>query len=417
MLLRTALAALAIAAASPAFADAATYWGKLGNADIVLELSSPIEQADASVVGRYHYARKGIDIPLRATDAVDGKLVLFEEKPCTETICEPAFMAGTFPDELRGAVWTLETKDGGYNLTGTWEAGMGKKPLPIDLGLLGTRPVELNDPIEPWMLSSLPAEVVEGRTPLDEFNAPYDYLKTSAVDPTTKGEDIRWGNVAFRYLIDPRTGFGFPQIAELDGADPVPANMRLLSRRAILNVRAFECESTAYLGLAWNPGASNWLGSYGGYPDETVEVRYLSPTVMSWSESGSLYCGGAYPENHTYLTTIDVRTGKDLDLTKIFADSRQGAYRWEPGQSLIDLAISRRVKSTDTSFEEECGMDELIATNLAVTFKQGDIAVFTLQDLPHVIQACQEDIFEAPLAELRDYLAPTAAEYFPSLRR
>ena len=61
-------------------------------------------------------------------------------------------------------------------------------------------------------------------------------------------------------------------------------------------------------------------------------------------------------------------------------------------------------------------MDELIATNLDVTFKRGDIAVFTLQGLPHVIQACQEDIFEAPLAELRDYLAPTAADYFPALR-
>ena len=61
-------------------------------------------------------------------------------------------------------------------------------------------------------------------------------------------------------------------------------------------------------------------------------------------------------------------------------------------------------------------MDELIASNLEVTFKQGGIAVFTLQGLPHVIQACQEDIFEAPLSELRDYLAPTAATYFPSLK-
>ncbi len=60
-------------------------------------------------------------------------------------------------------------------------------------------------------------------------------------------------------------------------------------------------------------------------------------------------------------------------------------------------------------------IEELIATNLAVTFKQGDIAVFTLQGLPHAIQACQENIFEAPLSDLRDYLAPSAAKYFPSL--
>ena len=416
MLLRTTVAALAIAVASPALADAATYWGKLGKTDIVLELSSPIEQADASVVGRYHYAKKGIDIPLRATDAVDGKLVLFEEKPCTEAICEPAFTSGTFPDELRGAVWTLESTDGGYNLTGSWEAGTDKKPLPISLGLFGTRAIELTDPIEPQMLTGLPTEIVEGKVPLEYFNAPYEYLKTTAVDPTTNGDDILWGDVGFRYLIDPRTAFGFPQLAALADADPTPANMRLLSRRAILNVNAFDCESTAYLGLGWTPGAENWLGSYGSYPDEQVEVLYLSTTVMTWSESGSLYCGGAYPENHHWLTNMDVRNGLDLDLSRIFADSRQGEYRWEPGQSLIDLAISRRVKSTDASFEVDCGMDDLIASNLAVSFRQGDIAVFTLQGLPHVIQACQEDIFEAPLAELRQYLAPTAAEYFPSLK-
>jgi hypothetical protein len=127
-----------------------------------------------------------------------------------------------------------------------------------------------------------------------------------------------------------------------------------------------------------------------------------------------LYCGGAYPEVHQYLTTIDVATGQDLDLSKIFADSKMGDYRWEPGQSLIDLAIARRSKD-EYAFGEDCGIDDLIATNLAVTFKPGDIAVFTLQGLPHVIQACQDDIFEAPLSELRDYLAPGADRYFPSL--
>ena len=167
--------------------------------------------------------------------------------------------------------------------------------------------------------------------------------------------------------------------------------------------------------MGWSPGSEMSLGSYAGYPDEQVEVTYLSANVMSWSESGMLFCGGAYPEVHTYLTTIDVATGQDLDLSKIFADSTMGDYRWEPGQSLIDLAIARRDKS-DFAFGEECGIDDLIATNLDVTFRQGDIAVFTLQGLPHVIQACQDTIFEAPLADLKDYLAPTAADYFPSLK-
>src|SRR5690606_14591417 len=108
--------------------------------------------------------------------------------------------------------------------------------------------------------------------------------------------------------------------------DVVPANTRLFSRRSAMLNAGLDCESKAYFGMGWMPGAENWLGSYGGYPDEQVNVTYVSPTVMSWSESGMLFCGGAYPEVHTYLTTLDVRTGKDLDLSKIFRDSKMGDY-------------------------------------------------------------------------------------------
>ena len=414
MFARTALALSLAVTASPALADTATYWGKLGKTDIVLELSTAFEDADASVVGRYFYQKIGIDVPVHATDIGNGELVLFEERPCTDEICEPARESGGLPDELRGATWTLTSDDGGFHLTGTWSTPDGGTPLEIDLSLFGTRPLELTAPASPLDMTGLPYEIIEGREELSPDNAPYDYLKATSVDPAS-AEEVDWGAVRFRYITDPRSKFRFPQVVDLGGEDPVPANTRLLTRRAVMTIAALDCEAQAYFGMGWSPGASNWLGTYGGYPDGLVEVRYLSPTVMSWSESGMLYCGGAYPEVHTYLTTIDVKTGQDLDLSRIFADSRMGEYRWEPGQSLIDLAIARRSKA-EHAFAEDCGIDELIATNLAVTFKRGDIAVFTLQGLPHVIQACQDDIFEAPLSDLKDYLAPTAADYFPSLR-
>ncbi|HEY9009476.1 MAG TPA: hypothetical protein VIN06_00515 [Devosia sp.] len=411
-MLRASFFVLAIAASTPAFADAATYWGKLGKSDIVVELSTEFENADASVVGRYFYAKKGIDIPLRATDIGNGELLLFEELPCTPKLCEPAFGTDALLDELRGTVWTLRSDDGGHHLTGTW----GDKQLPIELDLFGSRPVDMQPPFAPFYLADLPYEIVEGKVELTAENRPYEYLKSSSVDPTSS-DDITENGVTYRYLTDPRSEFPFPQVASFGDSveNVVAANRRLLTRRAAMTNSALDCEARAYFGMGWMPGAENWLGSYGSYPDEQIEVTYISPTVMSWQESGSLYCGGAYPENHAYLTTIDMKTGEDLDKSRIFADSKMGEYRWEAGQTLIDLAISRRHK-WDAEFEESCGMDELIASNLDVTFKRGDIAVFTLQGLPHVIHACQEDIFEAPLTELRNYLAPTAADYFPSLR-
>jgi len=412
MLLRTSLAALAIAATFPALADATTYWGKLGTADIVLELSTEFENADEDTVGRYFYAKNGIDVPLHVSTAEDGTLTLFEEIPCTPEICDLASGSEELPPQLQGSGWTLTSEDGGHHLKGSW----GDKKLGIDLGLFGSRVVDMQPPFLPLYLAGLPQTVVEGSEELSPSNFPYDYLKATSVDPTS-GDDITDNGVTYRYLTDPRSKFPFPQIADIGGSieNVAPANMRLLTRRAAMTVSALDCESRAYFGMGWMSGAENWLGTYAGYPDEQVEVTYISPTVMSWSESGMLFCGGAYPEVHQYLTTIDMKTGQDLDLSKIFADSKMRPYSWQPGQSLIDLAIARRDKS-EYAFGEECGIDELIATNLDVTFKPGDIAVFALQGLPHVIQACQDTVFEAPLSELRDYLAPTAADYFPSLR-
>lgn len=414
MLFRTSLAVLAITAATPALADAVTYKGSLGPVDIVVELSIGIEEATETLFGRYNYPRNGIDLPLNAISVEPGHVVLSEEIPCSDAICEPAMESGIAPEALRGPVWELTSTDGGQTLTGTWESDPGETPLEVKLERVGSRPFDLIDPARPEYLAGLSYEFYEGGKVLTQENAPYEYLKSQA--KMTASEETRRDDVAFRYLTDPRSKFPFPEITDLGGIDPSAANRRLASRQAVMTISALECEARQYFGMGWMPGAENWLGSLAGYPDEQVQVTYLSPTVMSWSESGMLFCGGAYPEVHTYLTTIDTRTGKDLDLSKIFADSKMGDYRWEPGQSLIDLAIARRDKS-EYAFGEDCGIDELIATNLDVTFKEGDIAVFTLQGLPHVIQACQDDIFEAPLAELKDHLAPTAAEYFPSLGR
>lgn len=415
MLLRISLAALAIAATSPAFADATTYSGTLGSIDIALELSTDFGDASQATVGRYSYTRKGIDIPLHVLETSPEKLVLYEELPCTTELCEPAFEAGTMPDDLRGAVWTL-TSENGQTLNGTWVARKGAKPLNLTLNLTGSRPFEETEGMQPYQLAGLDSEIMEGKEGLNSSNRPYEYVKATSGEQDM-GEMIEMGGVSYMYVTDQRVKFAFPQLVDTgNGMDQTAANQRLFTRQAVMINSGLDCEAQAYLGMGWSPGVESSLGSYAGYPDETVAVGYLSPTVMSWSESGMLFCGGAYPEVHTYLTNMDMKTGKDLDLSRIFANSRQGDWRWEPGQSLIDLAIARRVKSDDADFEESCGMDELIASNLAVTFKEGDIAVFTLQGLPHVIQACQEDIFEAPIGELGDYLAPTAVDYFPSLK-
>ena len=89
-------------------------------------------------------------------------------------------------------------------------------------------------------------------------------------------------------------------------------------------------------------------------------------------------------------------------------------YMWQAGQPLIDYVRANR-STSDAERDEECGIDELIGTHLGVRFESGDRVVFMLEDLPHVIFACSDDLLTVKLADIPQLLAPTAHHYFPAL--
>lgn len=414
MLRHLLIAGFAVLFAPPAFADAVTYKGTLGKTAIVLELSSPVEMPDTALVGRYAYLRTGIDIPLDLVSASPGDLTLVEHRPCTEEICAAAFEAGNIPEALRGAIWTITSIDNGATLTGTWQDG-DAAPIALKLERVGSRAVDLYDPVTIDQLLMLPPALSDGNENLTLDNAPYAFIKSETA--FIESAETRWGDVAFRYLTDPRTKFPFPRVTDLGGADLAAVNARLTSRHALISSNALDCAARVYLPMGWMPDMNASEPGLGDYDSENIEVTYLSPALMSWLESGSTFCGGAYPNNHLDYTTIDVRTGRTLDLSQIFAGSKMGEYAWEPGPELIAYVQAAYAANTeaDHSMDAECGMTDLIASNLGVTFRQNDIVVFTLQGLPHAIMACGTDLHAAPIADLRNLLRPEAAEYFPAL--
>lgn len=83
-------------------------------------------------------------------------------------------------------------------------------------------------------------------------------------------------------------------------------------------------------------------------------------------------------------------------------------------EALLGFVRDNRDKS-EPEFDAECGIDELIGENLKLSFREGDIAVFSLKGLPHAIGACEGPLLEVPLSDLRAFLAPEAAAYFPAL--
>lgn len=425
--MRFFLLPLACLMITPALAmEAITYKGTLGGTAIVLELTDP---AAHPVVGRYSYMKVGGDIPLQAEQARQG-IALTEEAPCAPGLC--ADDAGTVGNPPVGARWALrETADG---LAGTWTSATNGKALPIVLVRLGSRTLPEGTEITPAGLRDSAMALTYGTAlrPLD--GSPYDSAKMAITYEAGPIEAIEGSQ--FRYVSDKRTRFAFPRVVDLaDGSSPEPINAALTAAHSRINLYAFDCLAMAYAGFgASDQQLGGGQGTLGDYDGETVELHYLSPTLIDWTESGSTYCGGAYPNNHSSNFIFDVRTGTPLALSRVFSDwlassnlNDYGAavdqadamespqdYAWEAGQPLIDYVRANR-STSDTEREAECGIDALIATNLGVRFEPGDTVVFMLEDLPHAIFACSDDLLSVPLADIPQLLAPGARDYFPAL--
>jgi hypothetical protein len=291
--------------------------------------------------------------------------------------------------------------------------------LPIRLHEVGPRPrTELYEPTPEGLAHVAEALAIDPEKPIDTTTSPYDLLKMQV--KLREEDETRWGETAFRTVVDPRTEFAFPRITRLvhPVGDDHPANRYLQTAHWRLNLNALSCKAKQYLQLGWSevfPGTTE--NPLGGFEDMAVTVEYLSPTVMGWRESGSIFCGGAHPSNFSNTRAIDVTRGITLDMGRIFRGWRN-VSGW-PTRTLdaeIIAYVRENRDKSDPERDRECGTDDLIAEHLTISFKQGDRAVFGLEGLPHVIAACEDSLVDVPLADVRHLLTPAAEEYFPSLR-
>jgi hypothetical protein len=429
LLTASALALLA----SPAFAKAVTFQGTLGKLPIIFELSQIPEESNTTTYGRYAYLNKGIDIPLHVTKAKDGNLTIREEVACKTDGSNCPHAGDDDPsDPPLGATWTLNLSGDGRGLLGNWTDN--GKTLPVEIVVAGVRDFTQTAGSSPADLTTLATSQLYNEdanyATIDESSDPYDFLKLSAKDNAAAPTKI--GDYAYTYVTDPRTTFQFPRITGLGGADMTAANAYLSTRDYAMRADALNCSALVYQGFGWHDYDQYVAGTLGGYDDESTDVTYLSPTIMSWTESGSLDCGQAHPYNHHDFYNLDVRTGKPLDLSLIFkgwvpdggelADARThpADFVWKPDATLAAFVKQHRTSDKDlgldTSDPDECKVDDFIDSNLSISFVAGDKVLFSLGTLEDAVQACTADLYEAPISELKPLLAPTAADYFPSLK-
>lgn len=412
MRLRIALVVIACSATSVFAAEAVAYKGTIGRIAVILEMAEGT--GSGNFAARYAYLSRGVDIPLRGKTDISGHLVIEEEAPCDEKTCKNA--EGTVLEKPPiGADWTLASAKEGRQLKGTWKDRKTGKSLPISLDRVGSRPLgdgsgESIDDLDP---SSATVSSMDMR--IGPKDLPYDFLKLE--HPVKQGPEAIFGDAVIRFDTDSRTDTAYPTIVKLAGADPTAINIYLKQQWLQFQFNAYHCKSKIYLGNGWFGNESEG-GT--GYEDggSAVTIEHLTPRLLGYAEHGSYYCGGAYPDHFENRHFADVETGKPVvaeSLIKGFvlknssgeevnpaSVTKDDYVQYGPNAELATFVNDRRDKS-DASRESDCGMADLVASNLGVHFTQTEL-VFNLKGLPHVTFACTDDLVKIPLRDARPLL-------------
>jgi hypothetical protein len=411
MRLRIALAFALLSATSAFAVDAVTYKGTIGKIPVILEMAEGTDSG--TFAARYAYRSKGIDIPLHGTLDLDDGIRIEEEAPCTDTICKGAD-GNVLEVPPIGADWTLESSNDEQQLNGTWKDRKSGKSLLVMLTRVGSRSLgdskgESVDDLDP---SSAAREATTFLTPKD---LPYDFLKLD--HKVKQGPETVVDGATIRMDTDPFTATSYPTILKLPGADTRAINTWLRQQWLQLQFNPYYCKSKLYLGYGW--WGNEVDGSNGFWDDGPgVTINYLSPRLLGLSESGSFFCGGAYPNHFIDYRFAEVATGKPIvaeSLLKGFVLKNSSGeavdpakvgkddyVKYGPNAELVTFINDRRNKS-DASVENDCMMGDLVQSNLGVYFTRDEL-VFNLKGLPHVIFACGDDLVRVPSKEARPLL-------------
>ena len=433
--MRLALLVLFILMPAQAFAAALTLSGTLNGREIVVELTQP---SDGAVAGRYVYLDTGGDIPLVPVSHNGGTWVLNEEAVCGETDCKLGD-TGEVIDAPIAAVWELSYDAKALHATGTRTVQVGKaKAQPLELALIAWRKLGPSEEATALGLHDRSMQLsYMDEWPLDWTSAPYEMM---LMDVPLEGQtDQEMEGHSYNYVVDPRTKFAFPRaVSFADGSSVEAVNRILADRHARMNLSAFDCLALQYASYGVDSEWSIRGGFLGDYDSENVELTYLSPRLVSWTQAGSLWCTGAHPYNHLDSYTYDVATGEPVNAGDFLADwvpreweaeadqiadtdlafENPDAYHWGPGLDLIAFVRERipsDVFTGEAELDETCYSDKALGERLDIRFSAGPSVVFTVNGYPHVFSVCTTDLFTVPLEEIRHLLKPEALAYFPGL--
>lgn len=278
-----ALMLIATASSLPGFAAdwEGVFSGAIGTSGVIVELNAGEEKSDYKggfrEGARYSYLPKARDISLILDQA--GQTLRF-----TETLHPHRLFADAEDKKITGT-WSLKVDAKGA--TGTWTAPAGGKTLPIDLVRVSL-----------IAQAELPAEA-------NRLSATYDAEWLSHVTLADAGVFKSFGDVEIRKLKDSAFGIEHPVVGAFpDEARKGQINTALVQgfRKEIAQHR--DCKNG--IPVDWVDDADT------AGPDFLYTVDYATPRLLSFTLTGSVFCGGAHPANYVTPITYDLTTAEHM---------------------------------------------------------------------------------------------------------
>ncbi|MEN5162437.1 hypothetical protein [Achromobacter kerstersii] len=399
-----ALAVLPLFGGTADAASRTVYTGTLqGAGDVVMELDSQAG-ANGELTGRYFYPKHGVDIPLQGTAQA-----LVEPKPFFEVAD-----SGKDPETDPAATWQGERDASGYR--GQWKDARTGKTRTFSLRRVADYdPDKLTPDSAQAVTDAISGGMGSGinrHVGINAGNAPYETLKLAG-HAVPIGQDSGAGPVAYQLWRDPRTKFSYPRLSRHPDPQVLTRINHLLEQRHWqMNLAALACMSSAYTN--GNPAA----GTLGSYDEESITVQWLSPALMTVTESGSLYCGGAHPDNHFEPYTFDLLRGEYLDWNRIFDAYVPDENGWrKETPTLLALMEKARAPLADDALkgatEDESleGCSDLWPSYLALGTEAPGVLTLSISGIGHAMGICLGTHAAVPFKDLAPIVKPGGQAY------
>ncbi|MGE8355356.1 MAG: hypothetical protein ACN6N0_03010 [Microvirgula sp.] len=268
---------------APAIAAPLLLEGRVGDAPVLMELDW---DAQGEVEGRYFYRKFRKDIVLAGQrNEASGELKLVEQAGREASRRQPSLV-------LHPA--------GGNRFQGRWQEHGKSRQITLAPARLPD-----GDRDSPYLHRL-------------RVRSPYDFLRL-ADHQFSRGSHERFMGYGLQWWKDPWSGSSMFQLTDGWSEGDRKRINRLLMNRLWQSVgNYYECQ----LGGA---------RSHGGEMTQKVTPRFINPAVLSLSVFSRYDCGGAHPDFADNPMTLDVASGRELDLEDILWLGRGKPVRYLRG--------------------------------------------------------------------------------------